>query len=342
MNKRIFWIDLLRIWATFCVIIAHVQSAFYWDAGIETLGGQEQVIIVGITVFSVPIFLMLSGTIWLHKKEVVELKPLWNKILKLLTALAFWSVFYAIYNESNNAEFDAYRLLKNILCGNYHLWFMYMFIGVYMVIPMLQQIAKNKKLLIYTTILAGIFACLIPTLRNIRVFAGSEIFNIVVSQIDYKFVLGGNFYFVLGYVMDEFISNNKRRHMLMGTGFVALCVSFILAYYERVTGSHSFNWYGTYTINILLYNVGVFAAFKREYHVSDKIKNLVHRIAEHSLGIYLIHDFVKSVVNKKFFALEINIPESVAVFIISVIVFLISLFITWIIKKIPKVNRYIV
>lgn len=301
MNKRIVWIDMLRIWATFCVIVAHVQSAFYWDAGIETRGGKEQVIIVGISVFSVPIFLMLSGKIWLHKKDGVSLKNLWKKIFRLFTALAFWSLFYAILNEINNTGFEKNRFIKNILCGNYHLWFMYMFIGVYMVIPMLQQIAKNKTLLIYTTILAGIFASLLPTLKNLSIFANSEIFNTIITQIDYKFVLGGGFYFLLGYLIDDFIINNKRRFALMAVGFAALIISFLLAYYERLSGSHTFNWYGTYMINILLYNIGMFAAFKKEYNISEKLEKSIHIIGEYTMGIYLLHDFIKNILNNSNF-----------------------------------------
>ena len=43
-----------------------------------------------------------------------------------------------------------------------------------------------------------------------------------------------------------------------------------------------------------------------------------------------------------YFALEINFPDVVAVFIISIIVFIVSLLLTLAIKKIPKIGKYIV
>lgn len=42
-RERLLWLDLLRIWSCFWVIVSHVQSPFYWrdKIGNGTWGGVD-------------------------------------------------------------------------------------------------------------------------------------------------------------------------------------------------------------------------------------------------------------------------------------------------------------
>lgn len=197
-KKHISWIDLLRIWAAFWVIVSHVQSSFYWNDGIETKGGIEQLVLAGFSRFAVPVFIMISGTLFLHCNEVCSLKENGKRIFRLLVILLFWNCFYAFFTEFHSKDWQFDRFIKNLTCGNYHLWYLYMLIGVYVTIPILQYISKNKTLLVYLTVLSCIFTSIIPTLRKVQFFSNSEIFNTVIDTINFKFALGGGYVFFAG------------------------------------------------------------------------------------------------------------------------------------------------
>ena len=146
-------------------------------------GWMEQVIIAAISRFAVPCFIMISGVIWLHKGNDVSIKSLWKKrIPRLFTSLLFWSILYAIFTEWSNKKFEIYRFVKNVFCGNYHLWFLYMFIGVYTVIPLIQYISKSEKLFRYLLVLSGIFTSVIPTMKKIPILEKSQIFNYIFNS----------------------------------------------------------------------------------------------------------------------------------------------------------------
>ena len=51
--------------------------------------------------FSVPIFLMCSGVLFLNKKELTYNDILKKYISRLLIAFIFWNCIYALYNANN-------------------------------------------------------------------------------------------------------------------------------------------------------------------------------------------------------------------------------------------------
>ena len=345
-RERLLWLDLLRIWSCFWVIVSHVQSPFYWrdKIGNGTWGGwMEQVIIAAISRFAVPCFIMISGVIWLHKGNDVSIKSLWKKrIPRLFTSLLFWSILYAIFTEWSNKKFEIYRFVKNVFCGNYHLWFLYMFIGVYTVIPLIQYISKSEKLFRYLLVLSGIFTSVIPTMKKIPILEKSQIFNYIFNTINFKFALGGVFYVMLGHFLDDYVNNCVRRRALVVLGGLSLLITILLGRFECiVTQTKNFNWFDYYALNIILYSIGVFSIFKKDFKLPQMCTDLISKVSKLSFGIYLIHDFYKVLLTNKFATLSAICPKYILVFLISCLVFIASFITVWLINKIPKLNKYI-
>lgn len=95
-NQRIVYLDLLRIMATFAVIFLHVTAvevnsfSFSRNWYIATIGDS-------LVRWSVPVFVMISGALFLNSnKEVTCAEILKKRIPRLLLAYAFWSVLYAL------------------------------------------------------------------------------------------------------------------------------------------------------------------------------------------------------------------------------------------------------
>lgn len=148
-----------------------------------------------------------------------------KKIKRLFTSFLFWSILYAIFTEWSNKEFDICRFVKNVLCGHYYLWLLYMLIGVYMVEPLIQYIAKNEKLFMYLLILSGIFTCIIPTVKKVPIIEQSQTFNYIFNTINFKFAVGGVFYAMLGHFLDDYVNNRVKRGRLFVLGVDSLLVS---------------------------------------------------------------------------------------------------------------------
>ena len=95
---------------------------------------------------------MISGIFFLNK-EVFDIKKIYfKKIFKLLVFYFSWNLIYYfvdifIYEQS----FDIYNFYNRLVIGHYHLWFIPMIIGLYIISPFLSRITthNDKKICKY-------------------------------------------------------------------------------------------------------------------------------------------------------------------------------------------------
>lgn len=98
MDRKIY-IDIIRVIATFAVIITHVCSFKWYGTDVNSFHWQCLNFFSSITRWCVPIFVMISGVFFLEPTKEIIIKKIYSKyILRIVIALLFWSVFYAFYN----------------------------------------------------------------------------------------------------------------------------------------------------------------------------------------------------------------------------------------------------
>lgn len=92
--------------------------------------------------WAVPIFLMVSGALFLDKTKSIPIKKLYKKyILRLVLILLTFGTLYAlmelIYTNKTINFFTVLTALKNVYAGQSwdHMWFIYMILGLYICIP---------------------------------------------------------------------------------------------------------------------------------------------------------------------------------------------------------------
>lgn len=151
MNKRDNNLDLLRIVAAIMVIVQHV-SAIYIHRLDNNLDGYYETanIYFSISVYAVPIFVMLSGAFLLSNSQNSDYVYFYRKIRrKIIKPTIIWSLLYVLFVQLKNyiafrsdVEVDFYQPIKNLLNGRpyYHLWYLFMIIGLYAVTPVLIMI----------------------------------------------------------------------------------------------------------------------------------------------------------------------------------------------------------
>lgn len=167
-NKREIWIDWLRVAACFMVFVVHSTEPFY-------LGGQGSLILNETDAFwssffdsfvrsCVPLFVIASSYL-LFPVKCSTGDFLKRRAVRILIPFILWTVVYAFVWGEPVDNFKNLLLNFNYAAG--HLWFVYMLIGIYLLMPMLSGWAEKvgkKELLCYLGI--WLFTTLIPLIRE--------------------------------------------------------------------------------------------------------------------------------------------------------------------------------
>ena len=149
--ERNYSLDLTRIAAVLAVVMIHVSSAFVSSYEINTLEFQTANVLDSISRLGVPLFVMISGSLFLDEKRKISTRNLYFKNIKgILFLLYLWSFLYTcIYNVVlpllQNEDVVLKELIKDFILGNYHMWYMFMIAGLYAVTPFLRLFVKKKN-----------------------------------------------------------------------------------------------------------------------------------------------------------------------------------------------------
>ena len=345
--SREVWPDITRILATFAVIVHHTAAAgFYGRLAADSSHFQACNFYNSITRFCVPVFVMLSGMFLLDPKHEYPLKKLYfKKILRLMSAFVIWSIFYVCVNNSHVRPLPSfYELLCQLVRGQFHLWFIFMISGLYMLTPILRLIAKEEKILSYSIVLGFIFVFLYnPTVGIPKV---GTITQLIVERLRVNCVVGGYVtYFLLGYWLFAHELDRKKRTGIYILGMTILLASTIFngvySVYLNTPGEYVL---GNLSADTFLAALAVFVfcqyAFK-EKSFSLGMCKVISKTAELSFGIYLVHAFILD--HLKWIGLpHFFIHPLFSVPIMSILTFVLCFCAVYVISKIPFLNKYVI
>lgn len=167
-SKREIWVDWMRVAACFMVVLVHATEPFY-------LGGDGAQILTVSDAFwasffdsfvraCVPLFIVASSYLQfpLHYSSGEFLR---RRAVRILIPFVIWSLVYAFTWGEPAANLKDLLLNFNYAAG--HLWFVYMLIGLYLLMPLLSPWAEKvskKELQVYLGI--WLFTTLIPLIRD--------------------------------------------------------------------------------------------------------------------------------------------------------------------------------
>lgn len=355
MKKRIVYFDYLRIAATLAVIVLHT-AAKYWSAfDGRSLSWNFLNFYDGVTRWSVPVFVMISGALFLAGET--DLRTLYKKnILRMAAAYLVWSAFYALTDPLVGAlrtgafEFSFRQLISAVIGGKEHMWFIPMIAGLYMCVPILRQIVRSETVMRYYLLLSLVFAVIIPQITVMsRDFIGGlfaagigRISQVISGSMDLRPVLGYSFYFVLGYRLNtmEFTKKQRKTICLLGAaGFLlTVLLNTVVAW---KTGVPCDTYYGNFRLNVLLEAAAVFTWFKYGDYRNLRIGRIVPALSKYSFGAYLIHIFMLNLLD--FFGLNaLMCTPALSVPVVSLLTAVLSFAASFGIHKIPVVRQWIV
>ena len=345
-SNRIVYMDVLRVIACFSVIMIH-SSGPYVIKDIGSFNFWVGNIFDGLARIGVPLFIMISGALMLDKNYQFSTQKIIKHIIRMIVFFAFWSVLYCfIFNIVGSIikheSIDIIKIIGSLIKGHYHLWFVYLIIGLYLIVPLLRLWVNdaNKKYVEYFIILSIIFTYIIPQIISI----GSNYSNlfehinvIIENNLSLKYVGGFTTYFILGWYINNYELKNKRIIYILG--LFGVLITIMGTYILSNTTGKALQMYEYLYINVLFQTVAVFVIIKDKFK-NMHTNNLINSISKYSLGIYAIHALIVTIMYKILekinidFAL-INIP---IVFIVS---FVLSYISSFILSKIPVLKKVV-
>lgn len=345
-EKRQVYIDLLRILCCFGVIVIHVSSIYFDNYEIKSINWIISVIFNIFVRFAVPVFFMISGALFLQRKEI-NIKKIYTKnILKVLIILAIWLPIYGIisYVYVYNHSFPNFSAFKGIIVGlldyQYQFWFLIPLIRIYICLPLLKKISEDRKVLKYFLVLFFVFQIIFPTFKPL---IGANKYR-ALTLFGPELVSGYYGYFLLGYYLNSVEISRKKENGIYVLGIVSIIVAVLgTILISNKTGEKIEAFLNPSAITAAIVAVAIFILFKQKISkikFKDKTHSLITIISNCTMGIYIFHLAIIWIFKKNinlFFATPL-----IAIPLICLLTFILSSIITLIVKKIPFLGKYIV
>jgi surface polysaccharide O-acyltransferase-like enzyme len=331
---RILYLDVLRIIATFAVIFLHV-SAMELYSEVMNYDWFISVVYDCMVRWAVPVFVMISGALFLNpNKEVSPSNVLKKYIPRLLMTYLFWWIVYSLFRATYDTIIQGTFIFRlGYFVPHSHLWFLPMLACVYLLIPFLRKIAADDRLLRYALILWGCYMALsFSLLPDFPQLSRLFFMNIV---------LGYAGYFLLGRWLFELVLTKKQSNAIYLFGFVGFvmtaCSTLI---FNKMSGGGRLEFLNNLTpwVCAMAMSVFVFVKQKTEYKVKS-ITRVVNYVRNDLFGIYLTHGIWLMIMSvpavRELTNLAIMIP------LLTVIIFVLSLYTTKLIRKISFLQKVI-
>ena len=340
-QERIQYIDLLRILATFFVIILHVSANNLIKYNVNSFEWNILNIYDSMSRWTVPVFVMISGAIFLSRE--VDIKKIITKnIFRIVIAFFFWALIYALAFSTYSSKIEFVNML---ISGKYHMWFLPMIIGLYLLTPILKKITEGEKTIKYFLVLTFVFSFLIPWSINIISELKIEKLDSIILSIktnwinNFGIAFGYTGYFVLGHYLKKVELSKKTRRIIYVLGIIGLLMTIIFTCISsNLANRFVEKYYNNFAINTLLVVVAVFVFAKYNF----KTNNVIKFISKTCFGIFLIHVLI---IEKFGLLFKFNVSSFNPIFsvpIVCLIVFIASGILSMIINYIPMLKKYIV
>lgn len=348
MKERKVNIEFIRVFAIIMTIVIHVSNVYIYSfSKINNFYYLVSVIFNCISRICVPLFFMVSGIFLLN--ENFDRKKYFKRIFRFLLILIVWSIIYYLFNEGwkTNSIFTAFiNTFFNADMTSRHLWFMYAIIGIYISLPFVQTMVQNMSrekedlFLILWMILSGGVVIFVPLGREL--LNRSVDFSYPVPIINATYYLG---YFISGSILYNRFNGLKNSNKIKKINLYCI-LTFICSTLITILGTYfisiikgnvydSLIWYRSIFIVLSACSVFLLVVINE-----DKFKNkFILKLSSLSFGVYLIHMIFLTLIKRNINIIEYNPLLFIPIF--TLLVYLLSLVSSFIIKKIPGVNKLI-
>ncbi len=354
-RPRIIWVDIIRAVSAFGVIFTHVTMIIvnYWDKKPLVRGDEvwwtTSVFYAFLARCALGLFFMISGYLLLPTR-LNTFAFLRKRLWKLIVPLLFWGTFYILWR--GNYPDDPVKAVKYILSSlaagtlEFHLWFLYTFIGLYLFVPILSlfiRSAKESDIWYYV----AVWFVLGPVFGLIYWTSGH-----VVALMQFGYFSGFLGYFLLGYLLGHREFNQKWIIAIwILLPLLAAAETYGMYHETRVEKFMSDQWFDTLTVLVVPYTALMFVALKgvgvqiqKKLSETSKVPAILEALSRASLGIILVHVVILEGMYKgvgDFHLAPYDFHPAISIPVISIISYFICFIIVYLIQRIPILRNIV-
>jgi surface polysaccharide O-acyltransferase-like enzyme len=337
-NSRLAWADLCRVIAIFGVIVIHACGQYFYRYGqISNADWLGTNLLDSFVRCSVPLFVMLSGALLLNSSDTktTALKAL-SRVMKVLLPLLAWSAFYLLYKRYYSST------PINWLEGFsqpviYHLWFVYMIVGLYLLLPILEAVYRlllpSKSLQIYIGVL-WVIVTVLPTFQMIPVLS--------IMQQSSLFGYGG--YFVLGGLLWSQYAEHSGTKRWLVVYLTAVLATFFITWHLTTKGNAvNETAFVYFSPGVVLASIAAFILLTQA-KVNGRFKKALSKASDVCFLVFFMHtvflERVQGFTTKHVFSEAIYAP--IAIVFNASLTFILCLALSILIRKmVPFTQKFI-
>ena len=311
--KRIVFLDYVRVFACFLVMIVHSSENFYGAPGSTDMVGPQAFlanesdrlwvsIYDGFSRMAVPLFIIVSAFLLAPMKAGLTSWQFYRqRCIRILPPFFIFMILYSTLPllwgqiDAETSLKDISRIFLNFPSQAGHLWFMYPLISLYLFIPVIspwlnKATAKEERFFIGLFLLS---TCMPYLNRCFGEVWGQCFWNEYHMLWYFSGYLG---YLVLAHYIHVHLTWNRSKRLVIGiASMVVGALLTIYSFYVQaipgvtlVTPEIEIGW-AFCTINCVLLTAGTFLAFT--CIGNSKSPRLITEMSKLSYGMYLMHIF---------------------------------------------------
>ena len=361
-KERIAFLDYLRVFACFLVMIVHASENYYPGPESTDMAGPQAILanqtdrlcvslFDGFSRISVPLFMMVSAFLLAPKKKEQSAREFYRRRFgKIFPPFLVFTVLYAtlplLWGQIDVATSlrDLSRIPLNFPTLGGHLWFIFPLFGLYLFIPVIspwleQATAREER---FFLLLFLISSCMPYLNRWFGELWGQCFWNEFHIIWYFSGFLG---YLVLAHYIKEHLSWDRGRRLAVGTALLLAgsAVTIYSYYIQAVPGVLletpvlEVGWRFC-SINVVCATAGAFLLFT--CIKAERAPRLIESLSRLSYGIYLMHIFwlhLWTIVSMQI----LHLPTPLSIPFIAVCTFVTSALCTKLISLLPG-SKYVV
>lgn len=350
-KKRIKFLDYMKIVAIIMVISLH---ASLWNTNFITNNTFSTYFQYSLRLImeGVPIFLLVNGYLKLSKKY--DLKKHISKTTKLFIIYCIWvlilTIILSIINKNAITFSSVIELFLQSSSNNPYtgiLWFLRYLILIYLFFPIIKYLFDNNyKLFKYLFIILIIFTFefnaiyLIVDLINykgnyqILILLKNFIDSFNIKVVDNIFLV---YFMTGGIIYKEKDKYCNKKILIIGiiSWIVAVVYGIVMSKLNNTLYPDNYNYS---QVMLMFFILGLMYISTKIDIKNKNVNKLTSSISNNSMGIYLIHTIVITIINIFYPIINFNFITRL---LITFAILIISWIISVIMRKIPMINKII-
>ncbi len=342
-KTRLVWLDLLRIFASMLIVMLNLSAPLLPKMAVSHPYWQSISAYAALARPATLLFTMLSSVLFLDIRKAMPLKRLFAKpVRRIVIIYAVWSLIYAVFTLLTTGG-TLKDLIPLTLSSHYHLWFLPVLIGLYLMAPFLHAMLRHSPDVLVPYALA---LFLLGTIVHTLLSAGELLpFTGELAILAGKFPLGTFFlflgYFLLGYALTYVFS---LTHSQVGIAYLlggasALAAIALTALVSRRSGVSDQRFSDRLSLMAMLQAIALFLFFRTaipEERISQKGREFIITVSRLTLGVFLVHPLVIFLLDRGLNLSVTSFHPIVSIPILTLLVFALSAGFIYLLKKIPR------